>query len=157
MPGSGIAPPAQPGPSRPAAAVAQGGPVPAASDGRLAGQGQPEGWLYYFLRLPPGRNPLTGQYREAVRLRRALEGWLAEHHVPRPLLDRGGRPLGELVSVVFRQDQPDRVLAFRMFCNRLGVAEAMDHFRVVPGRCPRTTPPASPPDAFPPLFRPGGR
>lgn len=134
-----------------------GPPAPAGGDGRRHGQGLPDGWLYYFLRLPSGRNPLTGQYREAVRLRRALERWLAEHHVPRPLLDRGGRPLGELVSVVFRQDQPDRVLAFRMFCNQLGVAEAMDHFRVVPGRCPRTTPPVSPPDAFPPLFRPAAR
>ena len=145
-------PPAMPGfwPAPP-----REGEGPAGGDGMAAPAGRPpEGWLYYFLRLPAGRNPLADQYREAVRLRRALEGWLAENHVPRPLLDRSGRPLGELVSVVFRHDQPERVLAFRMFCNQLGLAEAMDHFRVVPGRCPRTTPPASPPDAFPPLFRP---
>jgi len=147
-----------------------GGPAPPGAPGSgPSGLGQPglwssaggrsdaeavDGWLYYVLRLPHGRNPLTDQYREAVRLRRALEGWLLAHHVGRPLLDRGGRPLSELVSVVFRQDQAERVLAFRMFCNSLGVAEAMDHFRVVPTRCRRTTPPAPPTDALPPLFRP---
>lgn len=147
--GGGPAPPVPPG-FWPVGAPAE----PSASGGPQAPDG---GWLYYFLRLPPGRNPLTPQYREAVRLRRAVEGWLAAHHVPRPLLDRSGRPLGDLVSVVFRHDQPERVLAFRMFCNELGVAEAMDHFRVVPTRCARTVPPTPPPHALPPLFRPGGR
>lgn len=117
------------------------------------GGGDPRGgWLYYVLRLPGGRNPLAEQYREAVRLRRALETWLRENHVPRPLLDRGGQPLSDLISVVFRHDQAERVLAFRMFCNGLGVSEAMDHFRVVPTRCRRTTPPSPPAHALPPLF-----
>lgn len=158
--GGGPPPPLPPGywppgfwPGGPAGGGAAAGEGPARNAARAA---QEEGWLYYFLRLPPGRNPLTPEYREAVRLRRALEGWLAAHHVPRPLLDRSGRPISDLVSVVFRHDQPDLVLAFRMFCNELGVAEAMDHFRVVPTRCARTTPPAAPPHGLPPLFRPRG-
>jgi hypothetical protein len=104
--------------------------------------GAADDWLHYFVRVPLGPDASSDAYRVGVLVLRQLEGWLADHHRPHQLFDRHGRPKTTLVSVFFSENERQTALAYRIFCNELGLSHGLQQSRVRHNRCPRTTPAA---------------
>lgn len=99
-------------------------------------------WRHYYVRVALAPDREAPAYRRALDTLRRLEAWLAEHHRPVALFDAHGRPKSEAVSVFFDRAEAAKALAYRAFCNELGLAETLLSNLVVHVRCPRTTPPA---------------
>ncbi len=104
-------------------------------------QDQLRAWRHYYVRVALAPDRHTQEYRAAVEKLRRLEAWLAAHHRPIALFDAHGLPKGEAVSVFFDLGEAAKALAYRSFCNELGLAETLLSGRVVHIPCARTTPP----------------
>ena len=102
--------------------------------------GPPHQWLLYCVQVPLGPDATSDAYRLGVAVLRRLEAWLADHHRPRQLFDRHGRPKSPLVSVFFSEAELQTAMAYRIFCNELGLSQALQQSRIRHNRCPRTTP-----------------
>lgn len=98
-------------------------------------------WRHFYVRVGLALDHATPGYRRAIEKLRQLEAWLAANHRPVALFDAHGRPKSEAVSVFFERGEAEKALAYRAFCNELGLAETLLSGRVVHRRCPRTTPP----------------
>lgn len=99
-------------------------------------------WRHYYVRVALAPDLEASDYRRGLDKLRRLEAWLAAHHRPIALFDARGRPKSEAVSVFFERDDAAKALAYRSFCNELGLADTLLSGIVVHRRCPRTTPPA---------------
>jgi hypothetical protein len=100
-----------------------------------------DGWLLVTVGLPPA-GPDGGR-NDQVRglLLQVLQEWLAaRHRVPALLPGARGRRNSDAITVGFRFDEAETALAFRGFCQGLGVIPSLAQSRVRPNRCPRTTP-----------------
>ncbi len=102
--------------------------------------GPPRHWLQYFVRIELGQEISSEQYQLGLMLLRQLEAWLKDHHRPRQLFDRYGRPKSQMVSVFFSEGELQTALAYRIFCNELGLSHALQQSRIRHNHCPRTTP-----------------
>jgi|SRR5579863_535367 len=98
----------------------------------------PRRWLQYLLWIPLGAEVSSDEYRVGVLVLRQIENWLRDHHAPRALFDSYGRPKGQLVSVSFDLTQLEKALAYRVFCNQLGLSHGLRQTRIVHNACPRT-------------------
>ena len=98
----------------------------------------PPRWLQYLLWVPLGAETASDEYRIGVMVLRQIETWLRDHHAPRALFDAHGRPKGQLVSVSFDQSELEKALAYRIFCNELGLSHSLRQTRIVHNYCPRT-------------------
>ena len=98
-------------------------------------------WRHYYVRVTLAPDPEAPDYRHGLDTLRRLEAWLAENHRPIALFDARGRPKSEAVSVFFDRADAAKALAYRAFCNELGLAETLLSNLVIHVRCPRTTPP----------------
>lgn len=101
----------------------------------------PRRWLQYLLWVPLGAESSCDEYRIGVLVLRQIEAWLRDHHAPRALFDAQGRPKGQLVSVSFDQSELEKALAYRMFCNELGLSHSLRQTRIVHNFCSRTRAP----------------
>lgn len=99
-------------------------------------------WRHYYVRVALAPDREAPDYRHGLDTLRRLEAWLATHHRPIALFDAQGRPKSEAVSVFFDRAEAAKALAYRAFCNELGLADTLLSGLVVHVRCPRTTPPA---------------
>ncbi|MEQ9643411.1 MAG: hypothetical protein RIM84_25550 [Alphaproteobacteria bacterium] len=100
-----------------------------------------DGWLLITVALPPADNHGGFSDRKRGLLLHVLEAWLADHHrVPALLPGTRGRRNSDAVTVGFRQDEAETALAFRNFCNEIGVGPGLSQSRVFPNHCARTTP-----------------
>jgi hypothetical protein len=100
----------------------------------------PHHWLHYFVHIQLGQDVSSEAYRVGVLVMRQLEAWLSDHHRPRQLFDRHGRPKSPMVSVFFSESELQTALAYRIFCNELGLSHTLRQSRIRHNRCPRTTP-----------------
>jgi hypothetical protein len=98
----------------------------------------PRRWLQYLLWVPLGAEASSDEYRVGVLALRRIENWLRDHHAPRALFDLYGRPKGQLVSVSFDQTELEKALAYRVFCNGLGLSHSLRQSRIVHNACART-------------------
>jgi hypothetical protein len=98
----------------------------------------PRRWLQYLLWIPLGTEVSSDEYRVGVLVLRQIENWLRDHHAPRALFDSYGRPKGPLVSVSFDLTELEKALAYRVFCNQLGLSQGLRQTRIVHNACPRT-------------------
>lgn len=105
----------------------------------MAGHSQ-RTWLQCLLQVRLGHETQSDQYRLGILVLRQIEAWLRDHHTPRPLFDRHGRPKSQTVSVSFAEDEREKAMAYRVFCNELGLGPALQHSRISHNGCPRTTP-----------------
>ncbi len=99
-------------------------------------------WRHYYVRVALTPNRDAPDYRQGLETLRRIEAWLATNHRPIALFDAHGRPKSEAVSVFFERADAAKALAYRTFCNELGLTSSMLSNLVVHVRCPRTTPPA---------------
>jgi hypothetical protein len=88
-------------------------------------------WLQFLVRIPLGPETLCEEHRIGVLALRQIEGWLRENHRPRSLFDPHGRPKAELVSVSFDESQLEQAMAYRVFCNELGLSHSLRQSRIV--------------------------
>jgi hypothetical protein len=100
----------------------------------------PRHWLQYLVRIPLGAETLSEEYRIGIVALRQIETWLRDHHAPRALFDSQGRPKAPLVSVSFDETEREKALAYRIFCNELGLSHSLRQSRIVHNACARTTP-----------------
>lgn len=98
-------------------------------------------WRHFYVRVGLALDRAAPDYRRGVDKLKRLEAWLAAHHHPVALFDAHGRPKSEAVSVFFDRGDAEKALAYRAFCNELGLAETLLTGLIVHRRCPRTTPP----------------
>jgi hypothetical protein len=98
-------------------------------------------WRHYYLRVALAPDPGAANYRRGIETLRRIEAWLATNHRPIALFDAHGRPKSEAVSVFFERADAVKALAYRAFCNELGLAQTLLSGLVVHVGCPRTTPP----------------
>jgi hypothetical protein len=87
------------------------------------------GWQVLVVRVPLGED-----YELGVRKLQALEAWLADNHRPVTLFRADGRPRSEAVCLAVPAGMPDKALAWRTFCNELGLAAGMAQWRIAPYR-----------------------
>ncbi len=99
-------------------------------------------WRPYSVRAPLAPDREAPAYRRGLDTLRRIEAWLAANHRPIALFDAHGRPKSEAVSVFFDRAEATKALAYRAFCNELGLADALLSGLVVHVHCQRTTPPA---------------
>ena len=99
-------------------------------------------WRHYYVRVTLAADREAPDYRRALDTLRRIEVWLAANHRPIALFDAHGRPKSEAVSVFFDRADAVKALAYRAFCNELGLADTLLSGLVVHVRCQRTTPPA---------------
>lgn len=99
-------------------------------------------WRHYYVRVRLDPDRQAREYQIAVATLRRLEAWLAAHHRPIALFAADGRPKGETVSVFFERTEPEKALAYRAFCNELGLSDSLLSGIVVQVPDERTTPPS---------------
>jgi hypothetical protein len=95
-------------------------------------------WLQYLLWVPLGAETSSDEYRIGILVLHRIENWLRDHHAPRALFDSYGKPKGQLVSVSFDQTELEKALAYRFFCNELGLSHSLRQTRIVHNACSRT-------------------
>lgn len=108
--------------------------------GTLMANRSERSWLQCFLTIRLGNDADSDEYRTGILVLRQIEAWLKDNHQPRSLFDRRGQPKSDFVSVAFAQDELDKAMAYRVFCNELGLGSALRHSRIFHNNCPRTTP-----------------
>ncbi|HEY5208211.1 MAG TPA: hypothetical protein VIJ42_02080 [Stellaceae bacterium] len=100
----------------------------------------PRWWLQYLVRIPVGPETRSEEYQFGLMILRQIETWLRDNHAPRALFDPHGRPKTPLVSVSFDETELEKALAYRIFCNELGLSNSLRQSRIVHNACGRTTP-----------------
>ena len=100
-----------------------------------------DSWLLITVALPSADNHGGFDDRKRGLLLHVLEAWLTDNHrVPALLPGTRNRRNSDAVTVGFRQDEAEIALAFRKFCNGLGIGNSLSQSRVFPNHCARTTP-----------------
>lgn len=104
----------------------------------------PPEWVQTIVRISFGRHVFSREYTEGVRILRKIERWLHANHLPRAMFDAHGFPKfpGGNVTVTFRANEPEKALAYRVFCNEIGIGGTLDQYRLTYSRDPRTILPA---------------
>jgi len=87
------------------------------------------GWQVLVVRVP-----LDPDYEAGVRKLQALQEWLAQNHKPVTLFRANGTPRSEVVCLAVPVEAADKALAWRAFCNELGLAAGMVQWRTAPYR-----------------------
>jgi hypothetical protein len=105
---------------------------------KLMTTASPRRWLQYLVWIPLGTERESDEYRIGILTLRQIETWLRDHHAPRALFDASGRPKGQLVSVSFDRSELGKALAYRIFCNELGLSHTLRQCRIVQNLCQRT-------------------
>lgn len=85
----------------------------------------PRRWLQYLIWLPVGPDASPEDQLNSILALRQIESWLRDHHTPRPLFDKYGRPRSPLVSVSFEDNELEKALAYRGFCTAIGLGQFM--------------------------------
>ena len=109
--------------------------------GNIADDGPADGWLVMTVRLPRVARLDRGRTQERQLLIGAIDRWLRRHHRAVRLPDAEDGRRGDVVAVAFRTTDAETGLAWRVFCGELGLSPSLTQTRVLPNRCPRTTPP----------------
>jgi hypothetical protein len=94
------------------------------------------GWQVLVVRVP-----LDEDYERGVRNLQALQAWLADNHRPVTLFRADGKPRSEAVCFAVPAGMSDKALAWRTFCNGLGLTAGMAQWRVAPYRPAAHEPP----------------
>lgn len=104
-------------------------------------EGGDDGWLLITVALPPADHRGGREDGKRELLLHVLQEWLAAYHrVPALLPGTRDRRNADAVTVGFRRDEAETALAFRNFCNGLGIGQSLSQSRVFPNHCTRTTP-----------------
>jgi hypothetical protein len=101
-------------------------------------------WIQTIVRVSFGRYAFSAEYLEGVRTLKKIETWLAENHLERPMFDAYGFPRfpSGNISVTFGAAEAEKTMAYRVFCNTLGLGPSLSQYRIVLLADSRTTPPA---------------
>ncbi len=101
-------------------------------------------WVQTIVRISFGRHAFSREYFEGIKILRKIERWLHENHLQRAMFDEYGFPKFPAgnVTVTFNADEPEKAMAYRVFCNEIGVGHTLDQYRIVRSPDPRTTHPA---------------
>lgn len=103
-----------------------------------APEGDRKSWLNYVVRVALGPRVQSEEFRRGVTKLKRIETWLQKNHLPMTLTDEFGQPRSETVTVFFDAAESAKALAFRGFCNELGLASTMISQRVYLNRDRRT-------------------
>jgi len=100
-------------------------------------------WLQFIVHISFGPHPWSREYDEGVALLRKIEDWLRENHIGYAMFDAWGYPKFPAghVPVTFRSDDAEKAMAYRVFCNEIGLGHTMMMIRIVNMPEPRLTPP----------------
>ncbi len=101
-------------------------------------------WVQTIVRISFGRYAFSREYFEGVKLLRKIERWLHANHLQRSMFDEYGFPKfpSGNVTVTFKANEPEKTMAYRVFCNEIGIGETLDQYRIALSRDPRTIHPA---------------
>ncbi len=104
----------------------------------------PHEWVQTIVRISFGRYAFSREYFEGVRLLRKIERWLHANHLQRSMFDAYGFPKfpSGNITVTFRANEPEKTMAYRVFCNEIGIGATLDQYRIALSRDPRTIHPA---------------
>jgi hypothetical protein len=91
----------------------------------------PRRWLQYLVWLPVGPDASPDDQLNSILALRRIEKWLRDHHTPRPLFDKYGRPKSPLVSVSFEDKDLETALAYRGFCTAIGLSQSMQQNYII--------------------------
>jgi len=100
-------------------------------------------WLQFIVRISFGPHPWSREFHDGVELLRKIEGWLRENHVPYAMFDEWGFPKFPAghVPVTFKSNEAEKAMAYRVFCNEIGLGHTLMMTRIVNMPEPRITPP----------------
>ncbi len=101
-------------------------------------------WIQTVVRISFGRYAFSAEYLEGVRTLKQIELWLQENQLHRPMFDAYGFPRfpSGNITVTFRAAEAEKTMAYRVFCNTLGLGRSLSQYRIVQRADSRTTPPA---------------
>ncbi len=101
-------------------------------------------WVQTIVRISFGKYAFSGEYFEGVILLRKIERWLHANHLQRSMFYAYGFPKFPIgnITVTFKASEPEKTMAYRVFCNELGIGDTLDQFRIAFSRDPRTVHPA---------------
>jgi hypothetical protein len=100
-------------------------------------------WLQFIVHISFGRHPWSREFHEGTALLRKIEEWLRDHHIAYAMFDAWGFPKFPAghVPVTFRSTEAEKAMAYRVFCNQIGLGNTMMMMRIVNMPEPRLTPP----------------
>lgn len=100
-------------------------------------------WLQCIVNISFGSHPFSREYREGVDLLREIEKWLRINHFSYAMFDAWGFPKfpGGNVPVTFASDEAEKAMAYRVFCNELGLGAKLHMTRIVMSDHPSLTGP----------------
>ena len=100
-------------------------------------------WLQCIVHISFGSHPFCREYHDGVELLREIECWLHTNHVGYAMFDAWGFPKFPAgnVPVTFSADEAEKAMAYRVFCNKLGLGAQMHMTRIVVPDHPSLTPP----------------
>lgn len=100
-------------------------------------------WLQFIVHISFGPHPWSNEFYDGVTLLRKIESWLRENHIAYAMFDAWGYPKfpGGYVPVTFLSTEPEKAMAYRVFCNEIGLGHTMMMMRIVNLPEPRLTPP----------------
>jgi hypothetical protein len=101
-------------------------------------------WIQTVVRISFGKYAFSAEYIEGVRTLKKIEAWLYENQLPRPMFDAYGFPRfpSGNITVTFGAAEAEKTMAYRVFCNTLGLGRTLSQYRIVQLADTRTTPPA---------------
>jgi hypothetical protein len=100
-------------------------------------------WVQTVVRVEFGPYAYSEQYVDGVKTLRKLENWFRENQYHRSMFDAWGYPKypSGIITVTFPVSQAEKALAFRVFCNTLGLGRTLSQYRIEQRLNSRTTPP----------------
>lgn len=100
-------------------------------------------WVQTVVRVSFGHYAFSKEYREGVKTLKKIEVWLRENQFYRTMFDEWGFPKypSGNITVTFPVSQSHKALAFRVFCNEIGLGRTLMQYRIVQPPDSRTTPP----------------
>lgn len=90
-------------------------------------------WLQCIVNISFGSHPFSREYQEGVELLKKIEEWLRSNHFAYSMFDAWGFPKfpGGNVPVTFSADDAEKAMAYRVFCNELGLGSNLHMTRIV--------------------------
>ena len=100
-------------------------------------------WLQLVVHIPFGRYVFSKEYVAGVRTLKKIEIWLEDNYFPRSMFNEYGFPRfpSGNITVTFGRGEAEKAMAYRVFCNEIGLGRTLFQVRIVQGPDPRTTPP----------------
>ena len=100
-------------------------------------------WLQFIVHISFGPHPWSNEFHDGVAQLRKIESWLRDHHIGYAMFDAWGFPKfpGGYVPVTFLSTDAEKAMAYRVFCNEIGLGQSMMMMRIVNMPEPRLTPP----------------